>query len=115
MYGWNRIRNFIKKIPTTWDETKVVDAKIGEYITIGRRKGDDWYVGTINDHSARTLSVPLNFLDNGDYTAEIYRDVEEAGSDPNQLKKETRVVTKQDLIKVKLAQGGGMVIHLKKK
>jgi alpha-glucosidase len=105
----------IKKIPTTWDETKVVVAKIGEYITIARRRGTDWYVGTINDHSARTLSVPLNFLDNGDYTAEIYKDVEEADSDPNQLKKETRVVTKQDQITVKLAGGGGTVIHLKKK
>ena len=54
--------DFIKKIPTTWDETKVVEAKIGEYITIARRKENDWYVGTINDHSARTLSVPLNFF-----------------------------------------------------
>ena len=107
--------DFIKKIPTTWDETKVVDAKIGEYITISRRNGNDWYVGAINDHSARTITVPLNFLANGDYTAEIYQDIEDADADPNQLKKETRVVTKQDLIKIKLAPGGGMVMHLKNK
>ena len=106
--------DFIKKIPTTWDETKVINAKIGEYITIARKKNNDWYVGTINDHSARDLSIPLDFLGDGNYVAEIYHDAPDVNVNPNHLEKETRAVTKKDLVTVRLASGGGMVMHLKK-
>jgi alpha-glucosidase len=102
---------FIKKIPTTWDETKVLNAKIGEYITIARKKDNDWYVGTINDHSARDLIISLNFLGDGNYTAEIYSDAQDVRIDPNHLKKETRAVTSKDVITAKLASGGGQTIH----
>jgi alpha-glucosidase len=104
--------DFIKKIPTTWDETKVINAKIGEYITIARRKDNDWYVGTINDHSARDLTISLNFLQDGNYIAETYSDAEDVRVNPNHLKKETRTVTKQDVITARLASGGGQTIHL---
>jgi alpha-glucosidase len=105
---------FIKKIPTTWDETKVLHAKIGEYITIARKKDDDWYVGTINDHTARDLTISLNFLGDGKYIAEIYSDAEDVRIDPNHLTKETRAVTKKDVIMAKLASGGGQTIHFVK-
>src|SRR5436853_5385334 len=57
--------DFIKEVPTTWDETEVIDAKVGEYISIARRKGNDWYIGTITNHEAREVKIPLNFLGGG--------------------------------------------------
>ncbi|MEP7372166.1 MAG: glycoside hydrolase family 97 protein [Chitinophagaceae bacterium] len=104
--------DFIRKIPTTWNETKVINAKIGEYITIAREKNNEWYVGTINDHSARDINIPLNFLNDGNYIAEIYSDAEDVRSNPNHLKKETRTVTKKDVIVARLASGGGQTIRL---
>ena len=73
---------FMRQVPTTWDETKVINAKIGEYITIARKKDNDWYVGTINDHSARDLTISLNFLGDGNYMAEIYSDAEDVSYRP---------------------------------
>ena len=105
---------FIKEVPTNWDETKVIDAKLGEYVIIARKKKNDWFVGSINDHSARAIKVPLSFLEEGEYAAEIFSDAEDVNTEPNHLKKETRIVSKKDILEIKLAGGGGMVIHLKK-
>jgi alpha-glucosidase len=105
---------FIKEVPAVWDETKVVDAKVGEFITIARRKNDDWFIGTITNNTARQLSIPLNFLPEGKYSAEIYTDAPDTNEDPNHLIKQTRIITNQDSISVNLAAGGGEVMHLKK-
>ncbi len=66
---------FFRQVPTVWDETKVVNGKIGEYATIARRSGDDWFVGTINNTEVRELQIPLAFLTPGkEYVAHIYSD-----------------------------------------
>ena len=105
---------FIKEIPTTWDETKVLNAEIAKYITIARRKNNDWYVGTITNHEARQLAIPLNFLPGGKYSAEIYTDGNDVSENPNNLKKETRTVTNKDVIEVEVASGGGIVMRITK-
>jgi len=105
---------FIKEIPTAWDETKVPDAKIGEFITVARKKNNDWFVGSITNSSPRNISVLLNFLDEGKYIAEIYTDAPDANEHPNNLIKQTRIVTKQDVINLNLAAGGGEVMRLRK-
>ncbi len=106
---------FIKEIPTTWDETKVPDAKVGAYIVIARRKNNDWYVGAITNHEARQINIPLDFLDDGEYTAEIYADANDTNTNPNHLVKQIKTVTKKDILKLELAAGGGEAIHLQKK
>ncbi|MFM9911152.1 MAG: glycoside hydrolase family 97 protein, partial [Chitinophagaceae bacterium] len=68
---------FIKNVPTTWDETKVLNSKIGEYITIARRNNNDWYIGAISNHQSRMLRIPLKFLKDGKYLAEIYSDAKD--------------------------------------
>ncbi len=103
---------FIKQIPTSWDEIVVPNAKVGEYITIARRKGDNWYVGSLNNNTARTVNLSLDFLPEGEFTAEIYSDAPDAEEHPNRLMKETKVVTNADLITAELASGGGQVIRL---
>ncbi|MEP6846309.1 MAG: glycoside hydrolase family 97 protein, partial [Panacibacter sp.] len=105
---------FIKAIPTTWDETKVIDAKVGEYVTIAREKDKAWYVGTISNNTAREISVPLSFLEEGNYKAEVYTDAPDANENPNHLLKQTKAVTNKDVLNLKIAAGGGEVMILKK-
>ncbi len=103
---------FIKEIPTTWDEIKVIDAKVNEYILIARRKNNDWYIGAINNHEERQISIPLNFLADGKYNAKIYTDGNDIKENPNYLNIEKRNVTREDNLSLKMAPGGGLVIHI---
>jgi len=105
---------FLKKIPTIWDETKVIDAEVSEFITIARRNGQDWYIGSITNSTPRALEVPLAFLPDGDYEAEIFRDGD-VFSDPNDLVNEKLLVTRHDVLSLTLAAGGGAAVHLRRK
>ena len=104
--------DFLKAVPTTWDETKVPLASVNEYVTVARKKDGAWYVGALNNHQARTLKLPLDFLDKGSYTAVIYLDAEDADKNPNHLTREERTVTDQDIIELPLAADGGAVIRI---
>ena len=106
---------FIKQVPVVWDKTKVLDAMVGQYIVIARKKNDDWYIGGITNHSSRELVIPLNFLDAGNYEAEIYTDAMDANINPNNLIKEIKSITNTDSITVQLAGSGGVAIAIKKK
>ncbi len=77
--------DFLQEVPTVWDEIKVPDAEVGKYVTIARRKGKDWYVGSINNIEARTIKVSLDFLSPGNYTAELYTDAPDVSQNPNLL------------------------------
>ncbi len=106
---------FIKAIPTTWDETKVLDAKVGEFITIARRKGNDWYVGTITNHNSRIINISTNFLKDGNYEAELFSDANDTDIHPNNLIKQTKTITNKDVIAININSGGGQVMRLIKK
>ena len=102
----------MRKVPTNWDEIKVVNAKINEYITIARKKNNDWWLGSITNDTEREFQVNLEFLENGKvYFAEIYSDLNESKENPNLLKIETVKVTSKDSIKLHLISEGGSVIH----
>jgi len=105
--------DFIKEIPTTWDETKVIDAKVNGYILMARRKNNDWYIGAITNHEERQINIPLNFLDNGKYSATIYTDADDTDTHPNNLVIQKKDVTKETNLFLKIASGGGLVIHIK--
>ncbi len=103
---------FIKQLPTTWDDTRVIEGKIGSYATIARRKGDDWFVGCLNAGEARPSEIPLEFL-NADttYVAEIYRDDESVASKTH-VGIERRQVDSTTIINVDLAAPGGMAMRI---
>jgi alpha-glucosidase len=104
---------FWKTMPTTWDETKVLQGEIGQYITVARRRGDEWYVGTITNNDARTLQIPLTFLDKGKkYTAEIYEDGGEEIKTRTHVKGTRQVVNSKKSIKAVLKPSGGQAIRL---
>ncbi|HUR10901.1 MAG TPA: glycoside hydrolase family 97 protein [Flavitalea sp.] len=107
--------DFVKKVPTVWDDTKVLNASVSEYITIARKKSDEWFVGSINNHEARKLKVLLDFLNEGEYVAEIFSDSDNVDKDPNQLVTHKRTVRKSDNLTFQLAAGGGCVMHIRKK
>jgi alpha-glucosidase len=107
---------FIKDVPTNWNETKIIDAQIGDYCIIARndRNSSDWYVGCITDEQQRVLTFSLDFLNTGvSYKAQIYADGDDAEwkTNPAAFKYEERIITSQDSLTVKLATSGGCAIR----
>ena len=101
---------FWDKIPTTWDETKVLQGTPGEYITTARRKGDDWFVGTITNNNERALKVSLSFLPKGKkYMAAVYSD-DSTVATKTKVKVERRKVDASTVLDVKLVANGGQAI-----
>ena len=103
---------FLAQVPTSWDETRVLNAAVGQVITIARRRGEDWYVGSMTDSSARELAIPLSFLRDGEYLAEIYADDTSAAEAPANVIRQTQRVTAVTTITAKLASAGGHAIRL---
>lgn len=103
--------DFLLSMPTVWDQTVVPGAQVGEWVSIARRKGAEWYVGIINNSTTRTVTIPLGFLGPGDYQAEIYQDAPDAVNNPNQLVKETKILNATTKLVLDLASGGGEVIR----
>ena len=103
---------FLSKVPTTWDEMRVLNAKVGDYITIGRRHGKEWYVGSITGSRPVELDIPLEFLPAGDFVAEIYSDAKDAGENPTHTSVETRKVNRTMRLKAPMVSGGGQAIRI---
>lgn len=104
----------LRTVPGTWDEMRVPLAELNKYVTVARRSGADWWVGTLNNGTARTLNLKLDFLGDGQYRAEIYTDAADADKNPNHLNKEVRTVTSKDRVELPLAADGGSVIRFSK-
>jgi alpha-glucosidase len=108
---------FIRDVAVDWEQTRVLDARIGEYVVVARqeRGGSDWYIGAITDERPRTLEVDLGFLGGGDYVAEIYADGPGAHwlDDPLPLQITSRNVNAGSALTLELAPGGGQAIRIR--
>ena len=116
-YRGHKAMQFIKDVPVTWDVTIPLDGTIGDFFMVARkdRDSDDWYVGAVTDETARTLSVPLSFLpEYRHFTATIYRDADDADwqSNPEAYVIESQSVTKDSVLEIALAAGGGFAIRI---
>ena len=111
--------DFISDVPTDWEQTKVLDAVIGDYIVTARqeRGGSDWYLGAITDENARTLDVPLSFLGKGKWMAQIYEDTPQTSyeTSPETYQYREVEVSAKDVLNIKLATSGGCAIRFIKK
>lgn len=105
---------FLKEVPSVWDETKVLDAKVGEYILVARRKGETWYVGAMTDWSPRAMDLDLSFLPDGNYKMEIWKDGVNADRHASDFKQEKQNVTRSSKIKINMAPGGGWAAIISK-
>lgn len=105
---WQDGLAFIKDVPVTWDETKILQGDIAEYIVSARRKGDVWYLGAMTNEAPRALKIPLSFLEKGLYKATIWQD----GADVSSVNKTSKKVNQTDSISLTLAPSGGAVVKL---
>ncbi|QZE15584.1 glycoside hydrolase family 97 protein [Halosquirtibacter laminarini] len=109
----NPALQFIEEVPTTWDQTLVPIAQIGEEVVIARRSGENWFIGGLTNEKARDSKLTLNFLEgNKKYRATIFRDAADTDFDktPEKIAIETRVVSTHDVLNVHMVQGGGYAI-----
>jgi alpha-glucosidase len=102
---------FIKDVPATWDETKVLNGIPGEYINIARRKGDNWFLGSMTNWNPRELSISLDFLSDGAYVAEIYMDAPDSGLYPKNNIIKRIEVNKNQQLDLSLATAGGCAVR----
>jgi alpha-glucosidase len=110
---------FIKDVPTDWDESVALAGEVGDYVAIARKQrgADDWYLGALTDENARSLTLKLDFLDpKARYVAEIYRDGDQADwqTRPYDLVVEKRPVAATDTLQLKLARSGGAAVRFRR-
>jgi alpha-glucosidase len=101
-------------VPTTWDETKIIEGKVGDYIITARKKGDNWFVGGMTDWSERTFDIQFNFLDDGEYEVELCVDGVNADRYAADYRIEKFSMKKGDKKNIRMAPGGGFMMRLRK-
>jgi len=107
------VRDFLVKTPSTWDKTVPLESELGEYISIAKQKGDDWYVGGMTNWTERDMVVDFSFLPAGmKYDATVFHDADNSDTQPQAYVDETTTVTSGDVRAIHAAQGGGFAIHL---
>ena len=103
---------FLGSVPTVWDETKVLDGRIAEYVVVARRNGSDWYLGAMTDWTPRDLQIDLSFLPEGNFQMTSYRDgvnADRFGSDYKMVK---TGVNRSAKLEVHLSPGGGWAARI---
>lgn len=103
---------FLKKVKTMWDDTKILNGQIGEYITSARRSGNDWFIGSMTNSETRTLEIKLDFLGDGKYKLVAFEDAPDASINAENVMRTSKTVVKGDLVKIKMAPGGGFAAYL---
>ena len=99
---------FVRRVPTAWDETRFLSGEPGRDIVLARRSGAAWYVGAMTAEEARTAQVPLSFLPAGNYRATVWED----GKALDQVKRSDRIVTASDTLALRLSVAGGAAVVL---
>jgi alpha-glucosidase len=99
-------------VPTVWDETRVLSARVSDWVAVARRRGDVWYVGAMTDATPREMVLDMSFLGEGVWTAEVFEDGINAERDPEDYRRfEDEVVAGAEVVAT-LAPGGGWVAKL---
>ena len=106
------ITQFISKIPTVWDDTKVLEAKFGEYLVEARKKGTTWYVAGMTGEKMKEIVIDFSFLGEGNFSAQILKDGPNADRVGTDYLFENTIVTKDSKLQVTMIKGGGFVISV---
>jgi len=91
---------------------KVLNAAVGDYITIARKSADKWFIGSMTDENERELTFDLTFLDKGNYKAILFEDADNPNEFPSEVNRKERILTNKDCLTIKLAKGGGFAAIL---
>lgn len=103
--------DFLKIVPTVWDETRVLDGEVGQHLVMARRSGDDWFLGAMTARQARHIPVSLGFLGPGQWKMRLWTDAPDSDVNAEHLQTEDRLVTAGDTLDLSLAPCGGAVAH----
>lgn len=109
-YRYFNAASFYQNLPATWDDTVFIDGVVGDYVTIARRSGKDWYAASVTEEAKTGISMPLSFLGDGEYEAVIYSD-----STPTKLNITTQTVTASDVLRYDMLKKSGYVVKFTKK
>jgi alpha-glucosidase len=101
--------DFLKGLPTVWDETRGLAGEVGKYVVEARRNGKNWYLAAITDSTARELPTSLKFLGKGEWKVTLWEDAPDAGQNAEHLVKNEKTVRATDTLQLKLAPSGGTV------
>ncbi len=106
---------FFEEVPTAWDQSEVLNGEIGKYISVARRSGDEWFVGTITNNEVRTIDLNFDFLKEGkEYLATVYKD-DDTVNTRTQVGLEDISVKKGSELKLNLKASGGGAIWIREK
>ena len=103
---------FLAAVPTVWDETRVLDATMSQYVLLARRNGSDWYVGAMSDWTPRDLEIDFSFLPDGNFTLDSYEDGVNADRNASNYRKTTKQINRTTKMKIHLAPGGGFAARI---
>ena len=106
--------DFLKIVPTTWDDIKFIGGYPGDYVAIAKRSGDKWFLGVMNNSVGKNVEISLSFLPAGTYEAETWSDTKNSDKEPKELKKNIQVL-KSGTMNITLAKNGGFVAVIKRK
>jgi alpha-glucosidase len=106
------IMEFLGPVPTVWDETRVLAARLGEFVAVARRRGGDWWIGAMTNADARELSLELSFLPDGGFRLDAYQDGANADRWASDYRRVRSTVSSSTKLSVHLAEGGGWAARL---
>jgi len=106
--------DYISAVPTTFDRTVALDGKVGEFVSLARRKDSTWYAGAMTNWDTREITIDLSFLGEGRYRAILFEDGINAGKDATDYKKTITTVSSHDKLTVRMASGGGWAARFEK-
>ena len=99
---------FFDKLQTVWDDTKIINGEIGEYITVARKSKNRWFIGAITNNSARAVKIPLNFLEPGKrYRLSLYTDGGEKVKTRTHVRITREMITSKKVVNLNLLPRGG--------
>jgi alpha-glucosidase len=104
--------DFLKIVPTTWDDIKFIGGYPGDYVAIAKRSGDKWFVGVMNNSVGKTVELDLSFLGPGTFEAETWTDTKKSDKEPGDLKNAVHTFKSPGTLKVTMAKNGGFVARL---
>lgn len=105
---------FIASVPTVFDEYVPLQSKVGKYLSVAKRKGDEWFVGALTNWDKRTITIDFSFLPAGTYKATVFTDGINADKNATDYRKNEITVTSDMVLKYDMASGGGVAMRIRK-
>ena len=106
---------FLKEVPTTWDDTRVLSGEVGDHIIMARKKGNRWYIGGMNNSEPKNITIHLDFLPEEKYTMNYFKDSPESNIDPTKILTGKTDLSGGEYYPIKMEKGGGFAGYVEPK